>query len=54
MGLPFFEVEGTKSGAIRLTHGFVKQGTKAPRKQIDTASWVRHEDKEVDRRGQSL
>lgn len=51
--LPFFEVDGTKTGAIRLTHGFVKRGEKAPREQIDKASWIRREDKEVDKRDQS-
>lgn len=52
--LPFFAVEGTRTGAIRLTHGFVKQGEKAPRKQIDMALWVRSKDKEVDKRDESL
>jgi phage-related protein len=53
--LPFFEVEGTRSGAIRLTHGFFKGTQKAPLGEIHRALWVRKQDKEVDgRRDQSV
>ncbi|MBT2389926.1 type II toxin-antitoxin system RelE/ParE family toxin [Streptomyces sp. ISL-1] len=42
--LPFFDVPGSKVGAIRLTHGFVKGTQKAPRGEILKALWVRRED----------
>jgi phage-related protein len=48
--LPFFEVERSRAGAIRLTHGFVKRSLKAPREEIDKALWVRKQDREVDSR----
>jgi phage-related protein len=48
--LPFFEVPRTRSGAIRLTHGFLKRSWKAPRAEIDRALWGRKQDMEVDRR----
>ncbi|WP_372481724.1 type II toxin-antitoxin system RelE/ParE family toxin [Streptomyces coriariae] len=42
--LPFFDVPGTKVGAVRLTHGFIKGTRRTPRKEILKALWVREED----------
>ncbi|MFD0304694.1 hypothetical protein [Streptomyces sp. NPDC127119] len=42
--LPFFDVEGTRVGAVRITHGFIKRTPRAPRKEINRAVWVREED----------
>jgi len=53
--LPFFEVGGSRSGAIRLTHGFLKRQRRTPREEIDMAIWVRKQDREADeRRDQSV
>ncbi|WP_157876333.1 hypothetical protein [Streptomyces sp. Root264] len=42
--LPFFDVPGTKVGAVRLTHGFFKGTPWAPKGEIRKACWVREED----------
>ncbi|MFF4311693.1 hypothetical protein [Streptomyces sp. NPDC001507] len=42
--LPFFDVPGTKVGAVRLTHGFIKRTRWAPMGEIRRARWVREED----------
>jgi phage-related protein len=45
--LPFFWLQQPfKSTAIRLTHGFMKNTQRTPRKEIDRAQWVRKEDLE--------
>lgn len=42
--LPFFDVPGTRVGAVRLTHGFIKGTPWAPRGEILRAKWMREED----------
>lgn len=42
--LPFFDVEGSPTGALRLTHGFFKRQQETPRKEINMALKVRKED----------
>ena len=40
----FFAADHSDRGAIRLTNGFVKSSQRTPRREIDTAIWVRRED----------
>ena len=40
----FFYAGHPGRASIRLTNGFVKNTQKTPRKEIDTATWIRRED----------
>lgn len=42
--LPFFYCSHFSGKTVRLTHGFLKNSQKAPRKHIDKAGWVMKED----------
>ncbi|WP_441245597.1 type II toxin-antitoxin system RelE/ParE family toxin [Kitasatospora sp. McL0602] len=44
--LPFFNLEESPSGALRLTHGFYKKQQETPHKEINMALKVRREDLE--------
>ncbi|MFF0387989.1 hypothetical protein ACFYS8_04750 [Kitasatospora sp. NPDC004615] len=44
---PFFDLEGSPTNAVRLTHGFKKGTVKTPRPELDKARWVRREDGEL-------
>ncbi|MDH6577570.1 hypothetical protein [Kitasatospora sp. MAP5-34] len=43
---PFFHLEGSPAGAVRLTHGFLKGTWPTPRGELDKAKWVRRKDLE--------
>lgn len=42
--LPFFHVDPSPAGAVRLTHGFLKGTQRAPFKEIARAIGIRRED----------
>lgn len=52
--LPFFELPGSRRGAVRLTHGFEKKSQTCPPPQIRRAIWIRGQDQEADRQDESL
>jgi Phage derived protein Gp49-like (DUF891) len=42
--MPFFKLKDSKAAAIRLTHGFIKNTNKTPRKEIDKGIAILRED----------
>ena len=52
--LPFFHIDETmesrcdRGTVIRLTHGFIKRGMRAPEAEINRARWIWGEDRQSD------